>query len=1197
MAAGDNFSAAIGADGILLAWGVNSSGQIGDSTTTQRTSPTVVGGASSVSAIALGDLHTLAVTPTGDVWSWGAGASGRLGDGGTANRPTPQAVVTGIADWAPAAPTIDLPSGALSAPQMVTITASTPGATIRYTLNGTAPTASDADVPAGGQVEIAYSSLLRARAFVSGRLPGAMGRAEYELQSAAPVISPPTGTYASAQTVTITETGVPGSIRFTLDGTEPSEASTLYSGSFVVSTTTTVKAKTFPSNGWTPSPSASATLTLNYGTLNTPVAAPDGGAFQQAPEVTLSSNAGASIRYTLDGTTPTESSTLYSGAFTLPAGGGELKARAFLADWTPSDVMSESYVIDTTAPTIVAQASPALLTTWIASDVTVAFTCSDANGVASCSGPVTISQEGAAQLLTGTAVDLAGNQATASLTVGVDLTAPTAEITQPTNWQTTGGPQITLAGTVADALSGLATARCNGVVATIVDGAVTCTVDLRPGRNSVVLQVSDVAGNSASAGVTVVRVGTATAQSLTPTNRTLLVNETTTLTLRDEFGVEVEEALWTSSDPAIVSVSTDAPPVLTALSPGTVTITAEKNSLRASASLTVLAGTSLAAGTTRWSSAGAPGQTVSASFPTNRVDLEVPPLFAVESNGTVTQVRAVTNEGQDEWVAAAPGTPIMADSFGGLVAGIDPQPFDSAYGTAFLPRFKGYAQFAGPSSTTPWRFDAIDSVGRPAQAPDGTIYAVERYYTGVNNPNGLAIVDTQVLVIDGATGVVRKRVPLARERQGLSCGATGSWQTVPAIEGPIVGTDGYGYLVVRTNITIRTGCTPYLVSQDVGLTLLKISPTGSVTPTTIYARHCDGVDITGCDEPPTIDQLFPDGIGGILVSFEQFDPVYQREKRLTRITDAGLQYDQAVDWDERITMVGDNGTAFVGGDAVRAMDVTNWTPKWTSTNPNLEPVIALPNGGVAMQDLGVGDLIEFNATGTAGESGAFGGRWGYQSGFGIWTSADSGLLTTRISLPLDEALTSFRFLGGVGTSQNAPGLRQGSESIAGAALAAFDFVYDFTNRTPWEWGGVICQQGTRYTFSRIVTNNDAGGVRTVEEPGLTQEQLNALPTCAPYAIGTPVGAFHLHTAQGQPYPSGFGPGGTIIPNDLNTAKLRPEITFFALTPGGPPPKRTNTFMYQAQQVPDGQGGVTWSAYNNTFIWVNSQWMLFTPPPQ
>ena len=162
------------------------------------------------------------------------------------------------------------------------------------------------------------------------------------------------------------------------------------------------------------------------------------------------------------------------------------------------------------------------------------------------------------------------------------------------------------------------------------------------------------------------------------------------------------------------------------------------------------------------------------------------------------------------------------------------------------------------------------------------------------------------------------------------------------------------------------------------------------------------------------------------------------------------------------------------------------------------------------------------------------------------------------------------------------------------ALAAFDFVHDFTRATPWEWGGVICQQGVRFTFSRIVTNHSNGQVRTVEQPGLSQEQLDALPTCAPYANSAPVGAFHLHVdaPTGQQHPSGFGPGSTILPNDLHTASLRPDLTFFALTPGGPPPRRTIAFMYQAQQV-----GSIWTAYNNTFKWTNNQWALFTPPAQ
>lgn len=57
----------------------------------------------------------------------------------------------------------------------------------------------------------------------------------------APVITPATGTYSEAQTVTITA-AEGNSIFYTLDGTEPSDASTVYEGPFTVSETTTIKA-------------------------------------------------------------------------------------------------------------------------------------------------------------------------------------------------------------------------------------------------------------------------------------------------------------------------------------------------------------------------------------------------------------------------------------------------------------------------------------------------------------------------------------------------------------------------------------------------------------------------------------------------------------------------------------------------------------------------------------------------------------------------------------------------------------------------------------------------------------------------------------------------------------------------------------------------------------------------------------------
>lgn len=93
---------------------------------------------------------------------------------------------------------------------------------------------------------------------------------------------------------------------------------------------------------------------------------------------------------------------------------------------------SESVPIkrDATAPTISASVSPALPGSgwWnIASGApTVTYTCGDlTSGVASCTGPYTFA-EGENQTHTGTAVDNAGNENTASVNdIDVDLTAPT----------------------------------------------------------------------------------------------------------------------------------------------------------------------------------------------------------------------------------------------------------------------------------------------------------------------------------------------------------------------------------------------------------------------------------------------------------------------------------------------------------------------------------------------------------------------------------------------------------------------------------------------------------------------------------------------------------------------------------------------------------------------------------------------------
>ncbi len=82
--------------------------------------------------------------------------------------------------------------------------------------------------------------------------------------------------------------------------------------------------------------------------------------------------------------------------------------------------------LDKTPPTILAVASPiANVAGWNNTPVTVTFTCNDAtSGVASCPQTRMVSTDGGNQVILGTATDVAGNTANASVTLNLDQTPP-----------------------------------------------------------------------------------------------------------------------------------------------------------------------------------------------------------------------------------------------------------------------------------------------------------------------------------------------------------------------------------------------------------------------------------------------------------------------------------------------------------------------------------------------------------------------------------------------------------------------------------------------------------------------------------------------------------------------------------------------------------------------------------------------------
>ena len=349
IAAGGYTSGAIKTDGTLRLWGLNGNGQVGDGTTSNRWNATTLAAPTGVSLLAVGANHTLAVTSTGVVYSWGSNSSSQLGDGTTTGRTTPDAISDVNYAWKVGTPTFNTSAGTYNVEKTVTISEATPGATIHYTLNGVDPTESDPVVASGGTVLIDESRTLKARAW-NGAMPVSnLASAVYTLQVASPTFSPTPTTYTTPRTVSLSTTSPGATLRYTLDNSTPTAASTAYSAPFSVATTTTVRVIGFRS-GWSNSTQNVGTYTMNFGTLPAPSPSPAAGGYTSSVTVTLTAMAGATIRYTTNGQPPNTSSPIYSAPLELLST-TTLKAIAYHPDYVTSPVTTAGYTIQIAAPT------------------------------------------------------------------------------------------------------------------------------------------------------------------------------------------------------------------------------------------------------------------------------------------------------------------------------------------------------------------------------------------------------------------------------------------------------------------------------------------------------------------------------------------------------------------------------------------------------------------------------------------------------------------------------------------------------------------------------------------------------------------------------------------------------------------------------------------------------------------------------
>jgi hypothetical protein len=649
---------------------------------------------------------------------------------------------------------------------------------------------------------------------------------------------------------------------------------------------------------------------------------------------------------------------------------------------------------------------------------------------------VTISSEGGSQTINVQATDMSNNVSTLTLTLNLDFTPPTVAFAAapPTS---TGSSSVTLSATIADALSGINAGYCNGQVATVASGTLSCAVNLHKGHNAVFVEVFDVAGNATVLSTLIARTGAANALKIQPEQLTLLVNDERPIQVVDDAGQVVTTPFnWTSTDTDLAHVDTTNGNVVVATGTGGVTLTASDGALSASIDVTVLAGTSVTLGSAVWAIAPLPDGTFT-TLVGGAHDGQGPTILAFASPSTeegAGTLLALGPDGSRKWDITVPDT-----GWSDLIAMPD--------GGALLP--VRLTRVGRTGSGVLWRARPGGSVvsdgwtaGRPAAAvgPDGTVVAVLES----------GDVDREVVSLAAETGAVQWRVPLGHSSSLTRHVDCSSFypdifdEFAAQVSGPVIDDHGTAFVFVKTSER-EFDCQPNEGNPQVSghesgsMQLLSISSSGSATWSALESYDVQQTAPAGQFQMPSYTMatgrsLTPVTGGGALAIRNQYVNTNGDETPTATIvsthgTDSDMSFSPGLDYFGDV-LLGEDHVAYgdTFGEALTGLAFDVRTGSTLATFPGEAPGAALA-GGCVLWGGGTGWTIR-DASGTELESAPYPPDGSVHVSGALWVSAGSGSIVATLGLNLTYADSPFPVSGGVGRTSGAgtPSVRNFSAS-------------------------------------------------------------------------------------------------------------------------------------------------------------------------